>query len=270
MKNYLITDNNLIEFSIITNYENIENTFEKYLNPYLILKQSNNKCINNYIINVNNSESSNLLECEGNYSYLNNMITLYNINVVEKSIKRIILDIYSRLLEKLDIGVFLHASALKNNNGARVYIGERKSGKTYNMITDIISYNCGYISNDKTFFYKENNYTKIIGIPSSIGIRKSTFLDLNMLDDSMNKYKEDDKIIMSINDFCKKFNTKIFTTEKLEEIILLSPEKFDLRNYQVPSIYDEQKFLENIIDINLSNNEYELFKELNNYVKVKK
>lgn len=282
MKKYVITDNELVTFSIETDCELIEEIFNKYLTPYLVAIESNEKMMHHYVLLLSKLPDS----CIQKTNFHNNIFLFDpNDSDLQKTIKRIILDIYSRLLENV-AGIFLHASAIEYNNSVFVFTGERGSGKTYNMINFITNNGCKFLSNDKIFLYKKNQEYFVRGFPSAIGIRRNTILQnqhlqkkyQNFVNDS-NFLAEDDcceKVDVDVKDLCSLLNTEVTPVGKLNRIFVLGfGDKDDteicikkiadvqrcFQKFSVDSVYMEQEFIKSMIDVskpNISDDFYQL------------
>ncbi len=276
MIRYLITDNELVHFTLDVDMDDseMEIMFKKYLYPYLNYKTTENIDYNHFVISTLSPSDDPRLKEYNNYYYLNNVIYIGKQNDCLKAMKRIILDIYSRLLEQGN-GIFLHASAISYNDGALIFLGDRGAGKTYNLLNFLINNNGKFMSNDKVFLYKKGNEYYAKGFPSAIGIRKKTILQNPNLKKYFPSVELNDEIYLekdnttekenfNLDDFCKLFNIQISSTQKVRRIIVLNyssdndvhmniidreKRKKYIIDYSISGVYDEQKFLEEIIPV---------------------
>lgn len=245
MKKYICGDQKFLSFVVLSDIDNFLKANE-YLNPYVYIKETDQKP--QFFITFH--EGYDLIKFNDNYSYNENTIYIKDGNIY--NLKRVILDLYSRLLEQKYLCPFYHASAV-DKKGATIFLGDRGAGKTYNMIKKVDKgYN--FISNDKIALVDQ----RVIGFPTTIGIRKKNLLLLKeyreryIQDGSYNdilKEKNDtfDKVLFNISDFCKLFNCNITPNSKLNDIIYLSNK--NLNEFMVNSVYEEQNFINKMIKV---------------------
>ncbi len=243
MKKYVCTDRNYLSFTILTD---IDDALEvnKYLNPYIYVTETNDSP--QYMIT--GQEKNGLIVFSKDYSYGDNIIYIKDGSIY--SLKRIILDLYARLLECKYSCDFYHASAI-DKDGASVFVGDRGAGKTYNMIQGILS-GGNFISNDKIALIND----RVIGFPTTIGVRRKNLLLFDEYrkqfekEGSLEKIKNEDnstydKISFNVHNFCKTFRCDIVPHTKLKEIIYLSDSNLD--KYRIDSVYEEQGFIKKMI-----------------------
>jgi hypothetical protein len=245
MKKYLCTDNKYLSFVILSDIDNVLEV-NKYLNPYLYVSETD---LSPKFF-ITNKERDDLTRFSDDYSYNENIVCIKNRKVV--ALKRVILDLYSRLLEYTYSCDFYHASSV-DMNGARVFVGNRGAGKTYNMIQGVMN-GGNFISNDKVALIDNN----VVGFPTTIGIRRKTLL---LFDQYREQFKKDgsidiiqqekndtyNKLLFTVSDFCKLFGCGITQTTKLSEIVYLSD--MSLKECIVDSVYDEQQFIKEMIKV---------------------
>ena len=302
MKKFLVTDNDLVNFSIKTNVENVNNIFYYYLEPYLYCYELDSDIKEDFII-LDNVEGLEGFNIHDNFLYLNNIISFKNGTDIDLGFKRVITSLYTRLLENYN-GIFIHGSAISKDEEAIVFIGNRGMGKTFNMIENIIENDYNFVSNDKVFICEKGCDYIVKGVPSSIGLREKNILHFNQLKNFIDQNKVinvneadncNEKIYIPIKKFCKVLDSDICNNIKLKEINILYKNndgvyiknkinsediKPIINEYIIDSVYEEQSFINNMIEVKQNDNfnyenleVYEVFKpkhKIKNYPKVKR
>lgn len=150
-------------------------------------------------------------------------------------IKRVLIDLINRIFENKG-GIFLHSSSIVKNGQSTIFIGDKCSGKTTNMLYILNKYNheIAYSSNERTGLIIKNNEIISYGNPARINIRENT-LNLNenlkekiwdslvkknyVFDDNSHLLKKcNERLVISFNDLSKSLDTQIIPTAKLRMI----------------------------------------------------
>ena len=245
MKKYICTDNKFLSFVILSDIDNVLEV-NKYLNPYVYVSETN---LSPQFF-ITKEERYGLTKFSDDYSYNDNIIYIKDGKLI--GLKRIILDLYARLLESTYSCNFYHASAI-DKNGAKVFVGDRGTGKTYNMIQGVMN-GGNFIANDKVALIDN----QIVGFPTTIGVRRKNLLIFDQYRDQFKKdgsldqieqEKNDtyDKLLFTVPEFCKLFGCGITPTTKLDEIVYLSDTSLD--ECKVDSVYEEQQFIKKMIKV---------------------
>lgn len=150
-------------------------------------------------------------------------------------IKRVLIDLINRFFENKG-GIFLHSSSIVENGQSTIFIGDKCSGKTTNMLYILNKYNhdVAYSSNERTGLIMQDNEIISYGNPSRINIRENTlnlnknlkekiwdYLDKkNYISKNTNSLSEkyNERLVISFNDLSKRLDTQIIPTAKLKMI----------------------------------------------------
>ena len=119
----------------------------------------------------------------------------------------------------------LRASAYVDKSGmANLYIGESNSGKTTLLIKALSESGNYFMANGRVFIKYKNGRLIAVGTPESIALRGFTYELFNQFtdlkEDFINISRENERLKMSLKDFCKYLNTDIRIYGEVQQIEL--------------------------------------------------
>ena len=157
-------------------------------------------------------------------------------------LKRIIIDIFSRIIENKR-GIFLHSSSLSYNNQSIVFIGNRGSGKTTTLLNLLNLGAFEYSSNDSTAIYIEKNKVYTYGNPSSLNVRVNTLFQNKSLYDKIMTVVDKEEIerntLVDIQDNCSEHISLSY--QSLLNIFSIKPSPNNELKCIINLVFDEKE-----------------------------
>ena len=123
----------------------------------------------------------------------------------------------------------LHSSCVLLNGEAKLFLGQKNSGKSLALISKVLYNKALPISNDITFIGKENNSWKVFSLPYDITISKDILMqinnDINMEKINIEKKYESNKYRLDLLEFSKLFNVNWIFSAPVSNINVINLNK---------------------------------------------
>ena len=242
--------NKFVNFLLIDKSNININELKKYLGNYITLNKLEkteiyNKDLTIVLLDKNNSKiksnafliDNHLVYLEGNELYI--FVEKNNKNEII-FIKRLLIDLINRFFEKKQ-GIFLHSSSIVDSNNSIVFIGDKGSGKTTNMLYMLDKGSISYSSNERTGIIYNNGILLTYGNPARINIRANSLKFNDSLRNKligtfdMERYLEysnmdlpvncEERLVVSFEDISSKLNVPIVPIAPLNSICNLKYDK---------------------------------------------
>jgi len=180
-----VVGNKFIKFLMVDKDSLDINLLKNSLGSYLEIIECNSNDVSNIDLTIVFMKKEEVLYKDGNLivdnhiTFLeNNTLYVYLDDCVCNEmvfVKRLLTDLSNRFFERKN-GIFLHASSIVDDNNAIVFVGEKGSGKTTNMLYILDSENVAYSSNERTGIILDKASGNLItyGNPARINIRANS------------------------------------------------------------------------------------------------
>ena len=281
--------NNFVKFILVNNDVVDVEKLKIFLVNYIIINEVENDNISNDTLTVVLQDKKYLnmankaIMIDGHISFFNNNELLIYIDRDNPEeiifIKRLLIDLTNRLFEQKN-GTFLHSSSIVESNNSIVFIGDKGTGKTTNMLNIIEKNKLGYSSNERTGIIHFNNEVMTYGNPARINIRPNTLkcnesLRKKLLECiDVSKYLEysklnlpmncEERLVVTFDDISKKLDVDIVPFASLYSIcnLIYNPnidfkmEKVDYINMKdaiirasIDGVFPQRQILNEILPI---------------------
>ena len=196
-------------------------------------------------------------------------------------IKRVLIDLINRFFESKK-GIFLHSSAIVSNDNSIIFIGDKGSGKTTNMLYMLNNYKFAYSSNERTGLKLDNDVIISYGNPSRINIRANTLKFNESLRNNIgrcidiNKYNFlsncdlprdcSERLVVSFNELSASLGIDIVPISKLKVLLNLiytpnitfdfeeisySKIRTDIMKSEINGVYNQRALLNDIFPVQI-------------------
>lgn len=270
MKKYLMF-NDLINFSLYVDDENYIKGLQDNLENYINFQDWDNvehssrgeKEVDLTIVLVSNL---NELYGEQTIKIDNHLCSIFNKKIYillepnnnnDIFLKRMLSDLVNRFIE-IKGGIFLHSSSVVDINKSIVFIGNKGSGKTTNMLYLLNQGGLKYSSNERTAIIKLQNKIVTYGNPSRINIRADSLANNDLLRKKLwdaidqkkyAEYKEmplsrdcSERLVITYSDICRCLNVNCIPTSELGAIcnLIYSPsDSFRMEEMEYKEFIDD-------------------------------
>lgn len=182
MSKEYILKNEFIKFNVIIDNDIDIIELENFFGNYAKFEQKS-KDNNQFDLTIKITNNTNLFLGKDNYFIVDNHMAIYKDNIIyvlsnnKKEdilfIKRLLSDLINRYIEKKG-GIFLHSSSIVDDSKSIIFIGDKGSGKTTNMLYILEQYQLGYSANERTGIILKDDIIRTYGNPARINIRANT------------------------------------------------------------------------------------------------
>lgn len=264
-------NNFFVSFSLLWDQEINLTLLKEYLGEYAIVERVTNLSgqydLAICFIDENNSlfDTNIYMIDKHKARFVNNQLFIGRKEVNSEEIlftKRLLIDLINRFFERKG-GVFLHSSSVVSEGNTVLFIGDKGTGKTTNMLYLLNNYNLAYSSNERTGLILSSDKIVSYGNPARINVRANTLKLNKLLKDKLwdcidkSKYQQfittnlsrdcSERLVISFNDLANKLGVQIVPSSKLKIIFNLIYEPNIVFDFEEVEYKEMKHFIESSV-----------------------